>query len=136
MTKHHDEHVQAALAELMQAHSLSGASKLYRATLAEFLQPTDDVTRYRISANDDPSEAVVDVYDQGHMALAVHMGPGLAFSERTDSQWSTPDRITVEVQLQDVLDQGGLIYPVESVITDRVWYCTLPDGGVHIRKVE
>jgi hypothetical protein len=34
------------------------------------------------------------------------------------------------------LDQGGRIYPVESVITSRIWYLTLPEGGVRVRKIE
>ena len=36
----------------------------------------------------------------------------------------------VAVRLGDVLAQGGLIYPVESVITEKVWYCTLPAGSI------
>jgi hypothetical protein len=32
--------------------------------------------------------------------------------------------VEVEVVLQDILLQGGLIYPVESVTVERVWYCT------------
>jgi len=42
----------------------------------------------------------------------------------------------VEIRLQDVFDQEGLIYPVESVITDRAWYCTLPEGSVEVRAAE
>ena len=36
------------------------------------------------------------------------------------------DSVEVEVRLEDVLRQGGLVYPVESVSVERVWYCTLP----------
>lgn len=47
-----------------------------------------------------------------------------------------PGRTGVEIRLQDALDQGGRIYPVESVITGRVWYLTLPEGGVVVREIE
>ena len=67
--------------------------------------------------------------------LAQQIGPGLAFSESADHEWLDSGRTAVEVRLQDVLSQGGLIYPVESIVTDRVWYLTLPDGGVRVREV-
>lgn len=41
----------------------------------------------------------------------------------------------VEVRLQDILDQGGLVYPVESVTVERAWYCTLPAGSIEVRPV-
>ena len=39
------------------------------------------------------------------------------------------------MQLQDILRQGGLIYPVESVTVERAWYCTLPADGIEVRQV-
>ena len=36
------------------------------------------------------------------------------------------DRVEVEIRLGDILQQGGLIYPVESVTVEKAWYCTLP----------
>ena len=136
MTQEHDTHTIAALNELMDANGFTGESVLYRATLPEFLTPLDDAGAYSISANDDPSEAVVDVYAQGHIVLAQQVGPGLAFATSLDNQWRGSDRKTVVVRLQEVLDQGGLIYPVESVITESVWYFTLPAGSVEVKEVE
>lgn len=124
------------LAELMASNDLTAESRFYRHTLAEFLEPAGEAGLHHISANDDPSEAVVDVYRGGHISLAVRLGPGLAFAESAESEWQGSDRVCVEVRFGDVLDQGGLIYPVESVITDRVWYMTLPSGGVAVRVVE
>jgi hypothetical protein len=43
--------------------------------------------------------------------------------------------VEVEVRLGDILRQGGLIYPVESVTVERVWYCTLPEGAVDVRAM-
>jgi hypothetical protein len=70
------------------------------------------------------------------MILAEQVGPGLAFAESVDNEWRGEGRMAVEVSLKDVLDQGGLMYPVESIITDRVWYMTLPAGHVVVRVVE
>jgi hypothetical protein len=28
------------------------------------------------------------------------------------------------------------VYPVESVISERVWYFTLPEGGVRVRGID
>jgi hypothetical protein len=126
----------AALNELMDANGFTGASLFYRATLPEFLTPLDDAGAYSISANDDPSESVVDLYAQGHIVLAQQVGPGLAFAQCLDNQWRGSDRKTVVVRVRDVLDQGGLIYPVESVITESVWYFTLPARSVEVKEVE
>ena len=88
----------------------------------------------RLSANDDPSEAITDVYEGGHGKLAANVGPGLAFVQSKGEDWHSPDRKLVEVRLQDVLDQGGRIYPVASVITEPVFYLTLPEGSVEVRE--
>ena len=100
----------------------------------EFIQKNES-GELILSANEDPSEAVVDVYEGGHISLAMHVGPGLAFSQAKENEWESSDRTAVEVRLQDVLDQGGRIYPVESVITERVWYFTLPDGHVRVNVI-
>ena len=116
----------------MAANNLGDESRLYRATLAEFLTPTARDGSYWITANSDASEALVDVYEGGHICVAGQKGPGLAFVEAPDNEWCTAERSCVQVRLRDVLDQGGLIYPVESVITSKVWFFTLPKGGVEV----
>jgi hypothetical protein len=122
----------AAMTAYLQEHGLGRDTQLYRCTLAEFLQTRDDGTVW-LTANDDPSEAVVNVYEGGHVEVAGQIGPGIAFAELADNQWSDDERTLVEVTLAEVLDQGGRVYPVESVITERVWYVTLPSGGVRVR---
>ena len=121
-----------AVAAFLQKHGLSRDTQLYRCTLPEFLTRRDDATVW-LSANDDPSEAVTDVYGGGHIGTACQIGPGLAFAELAENQWRDDERTLVEVSLADVLDQGGRVYPVESVITERTWYVTLPSGGVSVR---
>ena len=63
------------------------------------------------------------------------IGPGLALAEERDNQWLSPERKLVEVPLGDVLAQGGLVYPVESVVTEKTWFMTLPQGEVAVREV-
>jgi hypothetical protein len=107
----------------------------HRSVLAEHLAQIDGSPgEYSLTANPDPSEAVLDVYGPGHIALAVHMGAGLAFVEVPDHEWTSEDRVSVSVKLRDIIDQGGLIYPVESVTTESVWYFTLPSGQVRVTE--
>ena len=46
-----------------------------------------------------------------------------------------PDRVEVEVRVGDLLEQGAIMYPVESVTVERAWYFTLPAGSVDVREV-
>ena len=126
----------ATLIEVMKTNGFTGESRFYRYPLPEFLEPLKESGAFRISANPDPSEAVVDAYRGGHICLATHVGPGLAFTESAVNDWEEAGRTGVAIRLQDVLDQGGRIYAVESIITDRIWYFTLPEGGVRVREVE
>jgi hypothetical protein len=153
MTVHRDGATQAVLDKLLEEHGLVGDTRLYREAVRESLTPTDTPGVYRLPANDNPSEAVVDVYGQGYLVQAEQVGPGLAFAVSAVLDWQETmemralkagrgklgappvDRVEVEVQLQDILRQGGLIYPVESVTVERVWYCTLPAGSVDVREV-
>jgi hypothetical protein len=114
---------------------------------------TDTPSVYRLAANTTPTDSVIDVYGHGHLVQAEEVGPGLAFAESARPNWqetmemralktrrateSSPlDRVEVAVRLGDVLDQGGRIYPVESVTVEKVWYCTLPNGGVEVRAAD
>ena len=153
MTVQRDFTTQAVLDRLLEEHGLGGDRRLYREAMRESLSPTDAPGVYRLPANAKPSEAVVDVYGQGHLVQAEQVGPGLAFAESAAPDWqetmemralkagresggASPEaRVEVEVRVQDILHQGGLIYPVESVTVERAWYCTLPAGSVNVREV-
>jgi hypothetical protein len=119
----------------MRSHGLSGETRLYRSTRTEFLSAGPAAGALLLSANAASPEAVVDVYAGGHIVVAEQLGPGLAFAEKRDNPWSAPDRKVVEVRLADALAQGGLLYPVESVVTEKVWFVTLPAGSVAVREV-
>ena len=95
---------------------------------------------------------MIDVYGQGYLVQAEQIASGLAFAESKSPNWQetvemrvlqsrggadrpAANAVEVAVRLGDILRQGGLIYPVESVTVERVWYCTLPLGSVEVREV-
>ena len=123
----------ARLKEWMHSNDLTAETRLYRYSLPEFVRATDEPRIAEITANEDPSEAVIDVYGQGHTTLAVHVGAGIAFAGTPDNGWRSDGRRCVELRLGDALDQGGLVYPVESITTERVWYVTIPQGRIRVR---
>jgi hypothetical protein len=150
MTALRDGTTQAAVDRLLREHGLGDDTLLYREAVRATLTPTGTPGCFRLSANATPSESVVDVYGQGHLTQAEQVGPGLAFAESSAPNWQetmelralkgrgnapSGDSVEVEVRLGDILRQGGLIYPVESVTVERVWYCTLPSGSVDVRAV-
>lgn len=153
MSADRDESTQKTLDKLLDEHRLFAETPLYREAMREALKPTGTPGVFRLQANDSPSESVVDVYGQGYVVQAEQVGPGLAFAESERPNWqetmemralksargaresSSPDHVEVEIRLDDILRQGGLVYPVESVTVERAWYCTLPSGSIEVREV-
>lgn len=147
-----DESTQQKLSQLLEEHRLSAETPLYREAMRDALAPTATPGVFRLQANPAPSESVVDIYGRGYVVQAEHVGPGLAFAESDRPNWqetkemralkaargpretSSADHVEVEVRLADILDQGGLLYPVESVTVERAWYCTLPSGSIEVRE--
>ena len=153
MTAPRDESTRQALQSLMNEHRLFAETPLYREAMRDALTPTGTPGIYKLQANPSPSEAVVDVYGNGYVVQAEQVGPGLAFAESDVPNWQETvemrtlratrtskakmaDRVEVEIQLGDILRQGGLVYPVESVTVEKAWYCTLPAGSIEVREVE
>ena len=146
-----DEAAQSVLSKLLEEHSLTGETRLFREAERDSLTPTDNPRSYRLAANPAPSESVIDVYGPGYVVQAEQVGPGLAFAEAPSRDWQdsvvlravrevdvTPlgNSVKVEVRIADILSQGGLMYPVESVEIERAWYFTLPTGSIEVRSVE
>jgi hypothetical protein len=152
MTAQRDESTQKVLDKLLEEHQLFADTPLYREAMRDALSPTGTPGVYRLEANRSPSESVVDVYGQGYVVQAEQIGPGLAFAESDQPNWqetmemralkatrtsriTSADHVEVEIRLADILKQGGLVYPVESVTVERAWYCTLPAGSIEVREV-
>jgi hypothetical protein len=127
---------QKRLEALFHENGWDASTVLFRATLAEHLSPLGEDGVFEITGNPDPSEAVTDIYGAGHGTLALHVGVGLAFAEQADNSWVEPDRRLVAISPDELRALGGLIYPVESVVTEKVWYLTFPGGTARVRAVE
>jgi cell division protein YceG involved in septum cleavage len=148
-----DEAKQSILSRLLEEHGLTSDSRLFREAERTSLASTGTPGSYRLAANVSPNESVIDVYGPGYLVQAEQVGPGLAFAESASPNWQETmemrtlraggithqadggDRIEVEVRLEDILRQGGLMYPVESVMVERAWYFTLPHGSIEVREV-
>lgn len=103
---------------MLDKHNLSGETQLYREAERASLTPT-----------------------------------GLAFAESTAPNWQETmelralqakqahpdqapgDRVEVGVSIEELLRQGGTMYPVESVTVEKAWYFTLPSGSIEVREV-
>jgi len=147
----HDGSTPAALEKFLIENGLTADTLLFREVLRDALTATHTDRVYRLDANTAPTDSVVDVYGHGHLVQAEEVGPGLSFAESARPNWQETmemralktsretaapiERVTVEVRLADILQQGGRIYPVESVTVERAWYCTLPAGSVDVREV-
>jgi len=141
-----DETAQATLSRLLQENGLTPESRLYREVERTALTPGSTRGTYRLAANPSPSESVVDVYGPGYVVQAEQLGPGLAFAAEPSINWQetvelrairgmqNQANIEVEVMVRDLLAQGGLMYPVESVTVERAWYFTLPAGSIEVHE--
>ena len=147
-----DEGAQSILSRLLEEHGLTRETRVFREAKRELLVSTGKQGSYRLTANETPSETVIDVYGgPGYVVQAEQVGPGLAFAESSSRDWqdsvllravravdvtSLGDSVKVEARIADILSQGGLMYPVESVEVERAWYFTLPNGSIEVRAVE
>ena len=141
---------QRVLDALLQEHGITRDTRVYREAERKSLTPTGTPGLWRVQANRTPSESVVDVYGPGYTVQAEQVGPGLAFAESASPNWQETmelrtlregqgkanplDRIEIEVRIEDLLRQGGLMYPVESVTVERAWYFTLPEGSIEVQE--
>ena len=87
-----------------------------------------------ILAKENAEELIIDLYQgQGHSFMARNIGFGLAFTTDIEEDYIIEGKIGVKVKLKDILNQGGLIYPVISVpeyITS--FFFSLPNGKVQV----
>jgi hypothetical protein len=150
MPTQRDEAIQAILLRLLEEHHLSGDTRLYREAERASLVATATPGVYRLAASAHPRETLVDVYGPGYPVQAEEVGRGLAFAEAASPGWqetkelravqaglnraAEADHVVVEVRLADLLEQGGAMYPVQSVAVERAWYFTLPSGAIEVRE--
>lgn len=145
-----DVAAEGVLARLLEEHQLSADTLLFREVDRTALDGAVAPGRYRLRANPAPVESVVDVYGPGYVVQAEAVGAGLAFAQTGGANWQetmelrvirsggapASGPVLVEVRLGDLLAQGGLMYPIESVTVERAWYFTLPAGAIEVRALD
>jgi hypothetical protein len=151
MPTQRDAATQAVLLRLLEENGLNADTRLYRAAERASLAATATPGVFRLAASAHPRETLVDVYGPGYPVQAEDVGAGLAFAESAAPGWqetkelralqaglnrapSEGDHVEVEVRLADLLNQGGAMYPVQSVTIERAWYFTLPSGFIEVRE--
>jgi hypothetical protein len=150
MPTQRDEATHAVLLRLLEENHLSDDTRLYREAERGSLTATATPGVYRLAASAHPRETLVDVYGPGYPVQAEEVGAGLAFAESASPGWqetkelralqadlsragAESDHVEVVVRLADLLEQGGAMYPVQSVAVERAWYFTLPSGSIEVR---
>jgi hypothetical protein len=69
----------------------------------------------------------------GHFLIANNIGAGLAFTLSVEEDYNSNDKLCVEVKLEDILDQNGLIYEVTSVPEYvKAFFFSLPDKKIKV----
>lgn len=149
MTAPRDPEIQQILDRLLEVNGLAPDAWLYREVMRESLAPGVSPGHHRLRANPHPRDMVVDVYGTGRVVDAETVGPGLTFAMTWAHSWQETmelrvafaagdapvDKVGVRVRVADLLAQGGLLYPVHSVASERAWYCTLPEGTVDVEAM-
>ena len=120
------------LTAFMKENNLTPESKLYRYTSKDYLKELDD--QYYLEAKTSPIDMVVDRYHGfWEVFIASEVGYGISFLSNREEEYERSDRICVELSLNDVLDQGGLVYSVTSLPAYiKAFFCTLPEGKVKV----
>jgi len=119
------------LEQLMQEKGLTADTILYRYTYQEFLTPKGD-NKFDLSANENATEIVLDVYNLGLREVAHDFGKGLTFLRQKEAEFELPEKVCVQVKLGAILSQGGLIYPDNSSFVEGAFYLTMPAGHVEV----
>ena len=122
------------LEHLMKENKLTEDSILFRYTYPEFLEHVEG-NRYKLSANENATEMVEDLYGSGHLKMAKYIGKGLTFLSQKESEFDLPEKKCVQVRLKEILKQGGLIYPDRSSFVSGSFFITLPNGSVEVEMV-
>ena len=81
---------------------------------------------------------VIDHYeDKGHFFVSQEMGIGISFLSKPESDYEREGRICIEIQLKDVIEQGGLIYKITSLPAYlQGYFVTLPSGYIKVLKMQ
>ncbi len=123
--------------DLLAENYLTAESVLYRYTSDEYLEKNSE-GEFVLHAKVEPIDMVVDRYHGSyHVYISREIGQGLSFMKKREKEYENPNRICVSVTVGDIIDQGGLIYPVSSLPAHiKAFFFTLPEGKVKVRIVD
>lgn len=119
--------------ELFQEDNLTPESILIRYTSKHYLKESNG--QLFLEAKAEPADMIIDRYHGNwRVFIASHVGQGISFlSERLD-EYEREDRVCIEIQLKDIIDQGGLVYTVSSLPAYvKAYFCTLPEGKIKVK---
>lgn len=124
------------LKKFMDENDLNQKSKLFRYTSKKYLNEIDG--EYYIEAKTEPLDMIVDNYHgSSHVYISSSIGKGLAFLTAKENEYIEPDRVCIELNLKDILDQSGLVYEVTSLPAYlKAFFCTMPEGKVKVTIVD
>ena len=127
---------QHILTKFMQENSLNSESKLIRYTSREHIKELN--SQLYLKSKSEPTDMVVDRYHGfWEVFIASEVGQGNSFLTKKEQEYERSDRVCVEIQLKDVLDQGGLIYNVTSLPAYlKAYFCTLPEGKIKVKLID
>jgi hypothetical protein len=123
---------QQVLKAFMEENNLTSESKLYRYTSKNYLKEIKG--EFFLESKKESSDMVVDRYHGfWEVFISSEVGQGISFLSNREEEYERPDRVCVELNLKDVLGQGGLIYKVTSLPAYiKAFFCTLPEAKVKV----
>jgi hypothetical protein len=123
---------EAILKRIIAENSFTPETSFFRYTSPKHLVESQDGRTF-INAFKNPMEMIIDIYHGGHSLIANNIGPGLAFTLSVEEDYNSNDKLCVEVKLEDILDQNGLIYEVTSVPEYvKAFFFSLPDKKIKV----
>ena len=127
---------QQILSAFMQENHLTPESKLYRYTSRSYLKEIDG--HLYLEAKTNPSDMVIDRYHGfWEVFMSSEIGKGISFLSNMEKEYERSERVCVEIKLENVLEQGGLVYKVTSLPAYiNAFFCTLPEGKVKVLIVD
>ena len=133
--KNHTAEEQESLTKFMHENDLTPDSKLYRYTSKSHIKENNNMLF--LKAKSEPLDMVIDNYHgSSHVFISSDIGQGLSFLTAKEDEYDSSGRVCVELDLKDVLNQGGLVYAVTSLPAYlKAFFCTLPEGEVKVTVV-
>lgn len=111
----------------LKLEGLEFAEKLFRYTNKWHVKKLEG-TELIVSPNANSKAMIQDIYESGNETMAQEIGSGLSFLKSRDENFEAYDRICISIDLADVIEQGGFLYPDKSRFEEGAYFLMLPTG--------